>query len=119
MGWAVGEDRNRQRHIGYGVPALCDHPGCETRIDRGFAYACGGDPFEHCGLFFCLPHLDHYNDDADNYVCERCANDQPPFEPSPDVPDWVDHVATDKTWATWRSENPEWLRRMQINRSRL
>lgn len=119
MSWAVGEDRERERHIGYGVPALCDHPGCGAKIDRGLSYACGGDPFEYCGLFFCLPHLDHYREDADSYVCERCADGMPPFDPSPDLTEWVDHVSTDDSWDEWRSENPDWLQRMRTSRARL
>jgi hypothetical protein len=33
MGWSVGEGKDG-RDIGYGVPALCDHPDCSEQIDR-------------------------------------------------------------------------------------
>ena len=60
MGWSVGYDSKWERDIGYGVPAICDHPGCNKEIDRGLGYVCGGEPYggEHgCGLFFCGEHL--------------------------------------------------------------
>lgn len=111
MSWAVGEDASRQRHIGYGVPATCDHPGCGEAIDRGLAYACGGgvaSTQENCGLFFCDSHLS-YGLDAytDRPQCERCADGLDSFDPTPDVPEWTHHVLTDESWATWREENPE------------
>ena len=37
------------RDQGYGVPAKCDHPGCDEDIDRGIAFACGDDPMETVG----------------------------------------------------------------------
>ncbi len=42
MGWAnCGED-SQGRPIGYAHEGICDHPGCEARIDRGLEFACGG-----------------------------------------------------------------------------
>ena len=83
MGWAVGYDRNWNRHIGYGVPSACDHPDCDKEIDRGLGYVCGGDMYggEHgCGLFFCGSHLYYVNnpnlpsdDQWSPQLCERCA----------------------------------------------
>lgn len=111
MGWAVGELNGRD--IGYGVPAICDHPDCTTRIDRGLAYACGGGVMgtvHNCGLFFCGDHLVRFleNDDRGGEdVCERCADGLPPFDPKPDVPEWIEHVLTDPSWQQWRDENPE------------
>lgn len=32
MGWSIGWDSTWQRDIGYGVPALCDHPNCSAVI---------------------------------------------------------------------------------------
>lgn len=109
MSWAVGRDVERQRHIGYGVPAKCDHPGCDADIDRGLAYVCGGEPHggdDGCGLFFCGDHL--FPD-----LCQRCTNDQPPFDPTPDTPEWANHVLTDPSWARWREEEPAWADRMR------
>ena len=40
MGWAIGYDGRWERDIGYGVPAVCDHPDCNVRIDRGLDYVC-------------------------------------------------------------------------------
>ncbi len=60
MGSGYGVDRNGIREIGHTVPATCDHPGCEEKIDRGLAYACGGQPFEgeyYCDGYFCMKHL--------------------------------------------------------------
>lgn len=122
MGWAVGWDDQRQRDVGYGVPATCDHPGCTTEIDRGLGFRCGGThnlsrDGVGCGLFFCAEHRwfhefpDQEPDDDElpftARVCERCCGDQPPFETwSPDTNEWLVHKATDPSWAAWRSEHP-------------
>jgi hypothetical protein len=104
MGWAVGYDTSWHRDIGYGVPATCDYPDCGKRIDRGLGYVCGGQPFggEHgCGLYFCDAHMvmgEH------QFICARCIDSQPPFEPTPDVEEWTHHKATDPSWAKWRAE---------------
>lgn len=96
MGWAVGQRNGRW--IGYGVPAWCDKPGCDEKIDRGMAYICGGDFGEDgCGRFFCLAH-------GGGYRCSRCLADQSPFDTKPDHPEWVAHMETDESWAEWRAE---------------
>lgn len=100
MSWAVGYDEKWQRDIGYGVPAICDHPRCHGKIDRGLAYVCGGEAYggeRGCGLYFCCPHL---NDS----LCPRCQQGKPPFKPKPDTPEWISHKATDPIWAEWREE---------------
>jgi len=100
MGWAIGEHDGRD--IGYGVPATCDHPECEAKIDRGLAYVCGGQPYggdEGCGLFFCDKHR---HGSAD--LCERCIDGRSPFKPKPDAQEWIDHKETDPSWAEWREE---------------
>lgn len=56
MGWSYG--RNHEgREIGYGVEAECDQDGCDTKIDRGLAYVCGGMHDAGfgvgCGRYFC------------------------------------------------------------------
>lgn len=116
MSWAVGEDPNRHRHIGYGVPATCDHNGCGAQIDRGLSYACGGGVVsdqDNCGLFFCSDHLHYALDGATRYpVCERCLEGLPPFEPSPDTAEWISHVLLHQSWSRWRDENPEWTQQM-------
>ena len=97
------------RWAGYGVPATCDHPGCEASIDRGMAYICGGEPGadKGCGLFFCGDHLWIGITDDDPQMCERCCDEEPPFDPTPDTPEWVAHMLTDESWEQWRTENPE------------
>ena len=66
MGWAdCGVDSNG-RPIGYAFDATCDLPaGCDTKIDRGLAYACGdmhgegsdGKGDGYCEKYFCSGHL--------------------------------------------------------------
>ncbi len=103
MGWQVGFDPNWKRDVGYGVPALCDHPDCGEEIDRGLSYVCGNEPFggeTGCGLFFCYGHKHHG-------LCERCTAADDPFEPTPDVAEWTEHKATDPSWAEWRATQTE------------
>jgi hypothetical protein len=103
MGWSIGFDSQWGRDIGYGVPAVCDHPRCEKASDRGLAYVCGGEPYggdKGCGLYFCYAHLS-----ADNR-CARCRNRKPPFTPKPDVPRWMRHKLKHSSWVRWRDENP-------------
>lgn len=112
MGWAVGSDRGRD--IGYGVPAVCDHPHCTKEIDRGLSYVCGSEPYGGqfgCGLFFCGDHLDFRDiDDSKKssvQLCQRCLEKKTPFDKKPDVAEWVKHKLTDPSWAEWRAENHE------------
>lgn len=102
MGWQVGYDPNWERDVGYGVPAMCDHPGCGEEIDRGLSYVCGSDVYGGdlgCGLYFCAEHLDRstYVEADDRYVslCARCGSGEPPFDPTPDTQEWTDHKATE------------------------
>lgn len=109
MSWAVGWDPNWKRDIGYGVPAMCDHPGCEARIDRGLSYVCANQhPFggeDGCGLFFCSAH-------RPNGMCEACLYERDPFEPTPDLVEWQLHKLIHPSWAQWRIEHPEELKAM-------
>lgn len=121
MSWAIGYDHNHKRDIGYGVPAICDHPDCNEKISRGLGYVCGDEPYggEHgCGLFFCEQHktfeavpigeADFEDDGCDaKYLCERCASGQDHYPPKPDVQEWKDWKRTDESWAQWRKENPK------------
>lgn len=116
MGWAIGYDDRWKRDIGYGVPALCDHPACNARIDRGLAYVCGGNPYgeEHgCGLFFCYDHLGFYGRRDSNgeishpQLCEQCGKKRKRlFTPKADVREWIKHKLTDPSWEQWRKESP-------------
>lgn len=78
MGYAFGQNNNG-REIGYGVEATCDWPDCETEIDRGLEYCCGGvdgvsnagmDGESYCGDFFCGKHKTFD-------VCLKCARKCP------------------------------------------
>src|SRR5690242_10151053 len=100
MSWAIGYDTRWQRDVGYGVPAWCDHPGCEAEINRGLSYVCGNEPYggdAGCGLYFCARHLA-----GPGQLCPRCRAGQEPFGPKPDHPRWAWHKATDPSWKAWR-----------------
>jgi hypothetical protein len=106
MGWSIGYDSNWHRDIGYGVPAICDHPKCGKKIDRGLSYVCGGEPYggdEGCGLYFCDKHL-FFSEKTAAQLCKRCCDGKKPFKPTPDSPVWIKHKATDPSWARWRQE---------------
>ncbi len=115
MGWSIGYDSHWNRDIGYGVPSVCDHPGCSEGIDRGLAYVCGGQPYgepDGCGLYFCESHLFF---GAGPQVCERCFNaeggnrDAELFDATPDTNEWVQHKLTDESWSEWRADNVDWV----------
>lgn len=102
MGWSLGYDENWKRDIGYGVPSMCDHPGCGTLIDRGISHVCGYQPYggeRGCGLFFCAKHLTPFA-----HLCERCEEGKDPFTPTIDTEEWTRHKATHPSWAKWREE---------------
>lgn len=121
MGWSIGYDDEWKRDIGYGVPAICDHPGCDKKIDRGLSYVCGSEPYggEHgCGLFFCREHLWHREPSGTNRIvmnCKRCKTYRLPYKPKPDTPEWINHKLTDPTWQSWREENPGEVAAMRRN----
>jgi hypothetical protein len=116
MGWALGYDFNWQRDVGYGVPAVCDHPDCEEVINRGLGYVCckeqvyGGD--EGCGLFFCIKHRDIQG------KCERCQDGKPPFQPKLDSIPWVKWKLTNDTWGQWRKANPDLVAELEARLER-
>lgn len=113
MSWAVGYDSTWGRDIGYGVPAVCDHPKCNAQIDRGLSYVCGGEPYggkKGCGLFFCNKHLVGYGPQR----CPRCAAYKPPYaHPKPDTREWANWKLTDPSWAQWRKENQTEAKRLR------
>ena len=117
MGWSYGYDQNWKRDVGYGVPAKCDHPGCNADIDRGLSHVCKNEhPFgqspegddDGCGLYFCEAHLS-------SGACERCVLGAEPFEPTKDVPEWVDFKLSDDSWAEWRRSHPNEVVAMMAN----
>ena len=104
MGWSIGFDEHWQRDVGYGVPALCDHPGCNEVIDRGLSFVCGGAPYggeDGCGLYFCAHHLFM----GPPQLCEACTEgDGSTFTPTRDVPSGRFHKLNHWSWAPWREE---------------
>jgi hypothetical protein len=111
MSWAVGYDDNWKRDVGYGVPSICDYPGCNKRIDRGLSYVCGNNVGggEHgCGLHFCGSHL--Y---ADGQLCDACYAGRDPFDPTPDLFEWILWKLSDNSWEAWREDNPEATKKMK------
>ena len=115
MGWSIGYDPDWKRDIGYGVPAICDHPDCDEEIDRGLSYVCGGEPYGGdvgCGLFCCATHLYHTTD-VSTQRCERCCEGKEPFEPKSDVAEWIQHKLTDSSWQQWRDKNPHEVERLE------
>lgn len=114
MGWSLGWDSNWNRDIGYGVPAYCDHPGCNEKIDRGLVYVCGGEPYggaRGCGLYFCDKHM--FLHQRLPQLCERCSKRKKSFEPKPEHPEWIKWKLTDQSWEQWRNENPEEVERLK------
>ena len=112
MSWSIGYDSMWQRDIGYGVPAVCDHPDCDAAIDRGLGYVCGGEPYggeKGCGLYFCGRHQV-----GDHQTCERCASRKAPFLPKPDVRKWMRFKLRDSSWAQWRKEKPREVDAMRL-----
>lgn len=123
MGWSIGNDhKHGDRDIGYGVPAVCDHPDCNEKIDRSLAYVCGNEPHggDHgCGLYFCTKHHQgaiYAEDDPDEEgdcvaqsLCERCTAGQDEFKPKLDTQEWIDWKMTDDSWAEWRALHPEFV----------
>lgn len=112
MSWSIGYDNRWKRDIGYGVPAYCDHPGCNTTIDRGLSFVCGGQPYggEHgCGLYFCTRHQHTAGAARDHaQLCTRCRYGKAkPYPKKPDHPDWMRHQLTDPSWSRWRKLNPK------------
>ena len=111
MGWSIGYGSYYDRDIGYAVPAYCDHPKCNKKIDRGLSYVCGGEPYggeKGCGLYFCGEHLEYYNKRIGLIeLCYRCGQYKQPYKPKPEHPEWIAFKLTDSSWAEWRKENPE------------
>lgn len=116
MGWAVGTGKD-DRDIGYGVPALCDHPVCNKHIDRGLSHVCGmintdGED-RGCGLHFCGDHLRY--SPRFGQLCFRCwPRQQEPFTRKADLPEWSQHKLTDPSWDRWRTENPAEVERLKV-----
>ncbi len=131
MGYAVYEIGNG-RWGGYGVPAHCEYPTCRRVIDRGMAYACGGEPFSEvgCDRYFCGKHREYNSFDEEGQptqcvheeecdcrtveVCERCAKGEPPFDYKPEHKTWLKHLLKHESWQQWRKENPNKVKELSV-----
>jgi hypothetical protein len=121
MGYSIYFDSRRNRDLGYGVPAVCDHPDCENEINRGLSYLCGDQPYtggEHgCSLYFCGEHKsyhttviggDEHDCDVPNcQLCERCQHGLTEFDMKPDTKKWMQWKLSHESWQQWRDENPQ------------
>ena len=77
MSWSHCGKDSEGRQIGYAIAAICDHPGCTTKIDRGLSFACGGMHGETevgCEKYFCATHLQTTVENGDEFVtvCNEC-----------------------------------------------
>lgn len=117
MGYQVYKLHVQDRFGGYGVPSICDHPDCNEKIDRGMAYCCGSEPFSDagCGQYFCVKHLGYTLEDDAVQQCERCLAGKDPFPIKPDTQDWIDWQMKDESWAEWRAENPDFVKKHSAN----
>jgi hypothetical protein len=117
VGWEIGYDDSHDRDIGYGVPCRCEHPDCDQEIHRGLAHLCGGKLGSRCGLYFCYDHLyyipENIKVDSDA-ICERCCENQAPFEAKPDLRKWVEHKLNNNSWCDWRSNNRARVKELTI-----
>ena len=104
MGYQIYE--YGERFAGYGVPAICEHPDCNEKIDRGMSFACGGMPYEDnsCDRYFCEKHLSC--GDSGKNLCEMCISEKDPFPKKPETKEWMEHLLEDESWAEWRRNNP-------------
>jgi hypothetical protein len=111
MGWSIGYDSNWHRDIGYGVPAICDFPGCNKKIDRGLGYVCGDEPHGGdygCELYFCPEHFEYrkpHGSDRNLQLCPRCYARKKPYDAKPDCKEWIKWKLTDSSWQDWRDRN--------------
>lgn len=112
MGYAVYEDRPAldygvERWAGYGVPAVCDYPECDTEIDRGMGFRCSENAMgkKSCEMHFCPEHL--YDHKSHKHSV-----------PKPDTAEWEAHVLADESWAEWRDQNPEKVASMRARADR-
>ena len=117
MGWSMGFDSDWNRDIGYEVPAICDSPKCNKRIDRGLSYVCSGQPYggeTGCGLYFCSEHLYFHTMRAnpeEGPFCIRCIRHQKSYKPKPEMRRWLRWKLNHSSWEEWRLENSEEVKR--------
>lgn len=83
MGWGYcGINSITGEEMGYAVTGKCSFSGCNTEIDHGLSYVCGGmheGGVHGCGRYFCSKHLtqiwDELIETVDSQVCDSCRAD--------------------------------------------
>ena len=54
-----------------------------------------------------------HNSDRNISLCPRCYAYKPPYKAKPDCKEWIDWKLKDESWATWRKENPEEVKKLK------
>lgn len=131
MGYAIYQMNGRD--CGYGVPAICEHPGCNENIDRGMGYCCGSAPDSEqgCHMYFCGKHLfyvSRINEDGEEehstQLCEICSLNfklgddnyklhAALFPEKPDTEEWCHWKLEHESWQEWRDNNPEDVKKLR------
>lgn len=86
-------NQENQRWHGEIVPAECDYASCHEDITRGIAYQCE-NPGCDCVYFYCSYHIGTVHD---TFV----------IDPKGETEEWLRHIITDRSWASFRQERPE------------
>ena len=113
MGYSYGFENGRD--IGYGVPAWCDQPKCNEKIDRGLSYRCGDFHSDNgCGMFFCEKHLYGHTfiDRSIESVCKRCHGYLAPYPQKADHPEWIKWKLSHPSWKEWREKHPKTVQKL-------
>ena len=113
MWYSIWYDWRLDRFIGYGVPATCEYPWCNAKIDRSVSYACNSWYHDWCWLFFCEHHKKYGVEGFEHPVCERCAKWEEPFPQKPEHEEWTRFMLIDKSWKEWRKKNPKKVQEMR------
>lgn len=109
MGYGIGQSKfhGKYRFIGYSVEAYCDQEGCNNEINRGMDYQCGD-----CQGYFCYECLSQHgkveielDDDWKDEFGEASSGCTHDGVWKNHHPDFIRHLLTDETWASWRLQN--------------
>lgn len=109
MGYSIGQSKfeGKYRFIGYSVEAYCDQEGCNNEINRGMDYQCGD-----CQGYFCYDCLSEHgkvdldlDDDWKSEFGDASSGCSHTGVWKDHHPDFIRHLLTDESWASWRLEN--------------
>ena len=110
MGYALYEIDGQP--CGYAVEDVCNRDDCRTIIDRGVAFACGGEPgagSDYCAGYFCGAHLVYTgarDPSTTGAVCDGCvAQRNGDVEPE-DMVDRIDETRTPAPIIHYAEETP-------------